>query len=127
MSNMPTRGAIAVAQMRSLDNEHIENIRAVLDGDIDNGLIWWAELERSPLYGALDTLRGHSVVSDNLPSVRRVASYRKTHASPLMNPKISATADESVRKEDPEMADELIEGGKQAQAAIDLMVQKYAE
>jgi hypothetical protein len=127
MANAPVRGAIAVAQLRSLENENIANVRAGLDTDIDSGLIWWAEIERFPLYGMLDALSGHSVVSENLGYVRRVATHRKTHASPLKNPKISAAVSEAVREEDPEMADQLIEGGKQAEAAIDLMVRKYAE
>jgi hypothetical protein len=127
MANAPVRGSIAVAHLKSLDNNRLGNVRASLDADIDTGLVWWAELEESPLSGALNLLSGENVLPDHLPYVRRVASYRKTHASPLSDPKVVGPMLESVREDDPELAKQMVEGGKEGDAAMGLMIEKYAE
>jgi hypothetical protein len=77
MANAPVRGSIAVAHLKSLDNNRLENVRASLDADIDTGLVLWSEVEEAPLSGALNLLSGERVLPDHLQYVRRVASYRK--------------------------------------------------
>jgi hypothetical protein len=77
--------------------------------------------------GALNLLSGESVLPDHLKYVRRVASYRKTHASPLSEPQVIGPMLESVRKDDPELANQMVEGGRENDAAMNLMIEKYAE
>jgi hypothetical protein len=127
MANAPVRASIAVAHLKSLDENHLENVRATLDADIDSGLVWWSELEQSPLSGALNLLSGENVLPDHLRYVRRVASYRKTHASPLSDPKVVGPMLESVRESDPELAKEMVEDGRKSDAALAQMIEKYAE
>jgi hypothetical protein len=127
MANAPVRGSIAVAHLKSLDNNRLGNVRATLDADIDTGLVWWSELEESPLSGALNLLSGEKVLPDRLQYVRRVASYRKTHSSPLSDPKVVGAMLESVREDDPELAKQMVEGGRESEAAMALMMKKYAE
>jgi len=126
MANGPVRGSIAVAHLKSLDENHLDNVRASLNADIDSGLIWWAELEQSPLSGALNFLSGENVLPDHLKHVERVARYRKTHASPLSDPKVTGPMLESVRKVDPELADQMVAAGKESDAAMALMIEKYS-
>jgi chorismate mutase len=67
------------------------------------------------------------VLPDHLRYVKRVASYRKAHASPLADPKVIAQMLESVRANDPEFADQIAESGGQSQAAMARMIAKYGE
>lgn len=127
MANAPVRGSIAVAHLKSLDNNRLESVRATLDADIDTGLVWWSELEESPLSAALNLLSGRDVLPDHLRYVRRVASYRKTHASPLSDPKVVDPMLESVRESDPELANQMVESGKESDAAMALMIEKYGK
>lgn len=127
MANAPVRGSIAVAHLKSLENNRLENVRATLDADVDAGLVWWSELEESPLSRALNLLSGEDVLPDHLRYVRRVASYRKTHASPLSDPKVVGPMLESVRESDPGLAAQMVKNGRESDAAMARMIEKYAE
>lgn len=127
MANAPVRGAIAVGHLKSLDTNNVANVRSTADADIDSALVWWWELEQSPLSGALNLLSGETVFPDRLKYVRRVASYRKTHASPLSDPKVVGPMLELVRKSDPELANQMVENGKNSDAAMALVIAKYAQ
>jgi hypothetical protein len=127
MADAPVRGAIAVAQLQALDRQQIDPIRTQLEAEIDSGLMWWAQVEQSPTYGALNALSGHDLIPAHLRYVRRVATYRKTHPSPLADPALIAKMLESVRADDPDFADQLAESGRESTAAIARMVEKYGQ
>ena len=127
MADAPIRGSIAVARLKSIEDGQLNNVRATLDADIDSGLIWWDQLEHSPLHGALNALSGQEVLPETLRYVRRVAAYRKTHPSPLLDSKVTAQMLESVRADNPQMAEELAEDGEQGEAAIARMIDRYAQ
>lgn len=127
MADAPVRGSIAVAQLSSLGEGQLNDVRTQLESEVDSGLVWWAQLEEFPLHRSLNALSGQSVVPDNLRYVRRVASYRKAHASPLADPKLIDQLIESARAHDPNLANELAEGAKKNEAALTHMIQKYAE
>jgi len=127
MAQAPVRGSIAAGQLNSLDRGRLDDVRTQLESEVDLGLIWWAQLEEFPLYRALNVLSRQSVVPDNLRYMRRVAAYRKAHASPLAHPELIDQMLESVRADDPDLANQLVEGGRENEAAIARMIQKYAE
>jgi hypothetical protein len=40
MASAPVRGSLAVAHLKSLDDDRLDNVRATLNADIDSGLVW---------------------------------------------------------------------------------------
>jgi hypothetical protein len=127
MADAPVRGAIAVAQLNALDKNQLDPVRTLLEAEIDSGLMWWAEVEQSPMHGALNALSGQDLIPGNLRYVRRVATYRKAHPSPLADPAVIATMLESARTDDSDFADELAEGTKETDLAIARMIEKYGQ
>jgi hypothetical protein len=123
----PVRGAISLALMRALDNGKIDAVKTLLDSDIDNGLLWWPDVEQFPAYGSLSALSGYPVVPDTISYVRRLASYRRQHESPLMRPEVMNGMLDSVRKSDPAIADELAAGRGDIDARMAEMIRKYAQ
>ena len=90
MAEAPVRGAIAIHQLRALDQGQSDNLRISFESDIDSGLMWWAQLEDFPLFDAINTLSGQAVTPDVEKYVRRLATYRKGHESPLRDPVLIA-------------------------------------
>jgi hypothetical protein len=127
MADAPVRGAIAVGMLKSLDRNQLDPIRTQFEAEIDTGLIWWAELEQSPMQRALNALSGQDLIPANLRYVRRVATYRKTHPSLLADPAVVTGMLESVGADDPDLAAELAESGKEQDAAIARMIEKYGQ
>lgn len=127
MADAPARGAIAVSLLNALDRNQLDPIRTQLEAEVDSGLRWWAQVEQSPLHGVLNALSGQDLIPANLRYVRRVATYRKTHPSPLADPAVVTGMLESVGADDPDLAAELAEGGKEQDAAIARMSEKYGQ
>lgn len=123
----PVRGSLAIGQLRLLEQGRISDLKTFYDSDIDSGLIWWAQLEDAPSYLALNILSGQEIVPEYEQYVRRLATYRKSHNSPLRDPALVESMLKSAREADPAFARELEEGGRQAEAAIDRMVNKYGQ
>jgi hypothetical protein len=113
MADAPVRGSIAIAQLNFLENGQDGNLCTQFESEVDSGLLWWAQLEQFPLHNALNTLSGQSVISEYQRYVRRVAAYRKSHASPFADPKVVAQMLDAARAHDPDFASELEASGKQ--------------
>jgi hypothetical protein len=79
------------------------------------------------LHGALNVLSGQELIPAQLRYVRRVAAYRKAHPSPLAAPDANARLVESVRADDPELAEQLVESAKESSSALARMVEKYGQ
>ena len=126
MADATVRSNIAIGNLRAIEVGRLDDVKISLEAEVDSGLMWWAQLEQFP-WSALNLLSGQSVHPDFLRYVERAATYRKTHASPLSDPELIKEMLDSVRTANPEFADELVESGKQKDAAIALMIQKYAK
>jgi hypothetical protein len=123
----PVRGAISLSLMHGLDNGKLDAIKTSFESDIDNGLLWWPDVERFPAYGSLSALSGEPAVADTITYVRRLATYRRQHESPLNKPEVVSSMLDSVRKTDPAMAAELAAGRGDIDARMAEMIKKYGE
>jgi hypothetical protein len=127
MADAPIRGAIAIHHLRMLDKGPADNLRILFESDIDSGLQWWAHLEEYPLFGVINELSGQDVVPGVQRYVRRIATYRKDHDSPLSDPARIERMLENARQNDPALAKDLEQGGREADENIKNMIEKYAE
>jgi len=123
----PVRGAQSLALMHGLENGKVDAVKTSFESDIDNGLLWWPDVERFPAYGSLSALSGEPVVADTITYVRRLASYRRQHESPLNRPEVVNSMLDSVRKADPGMADELAASRGDIDARMAEMIKKYGQ
>lgn len=126
MVDYSTRGVIAISNTRLLDSQRSSDLRAQFASDIDSGLMFWHEIDRSPLRPALNVLTGIELIPQYETYVRRLAAYRKAHPSPLDDPALIAQMLREAKDKDPAFAAELVEGGKQRQHAIQEVMRKYA-
>lgn len=126
-ADAPVRGSIAIAHLKMLERGQASDLRIPFEAEIDSGLMWWAQLEDHPMYPFLNVLTGQEIVPDYELYVKRVANYRKANKSPLRDPVLVESMLRSVREKDAGFADELVEGGRQSDAAIDRMVEKYGQ
>jgi hypothetical protein len=110
-----------------LDKGPADNLRILFESDIDSGLQWWAHLEEYPLFGVINELSGQDVVPGVQRYVRRIATYRKDHDSPLSDPARIERMLENARQNDPALAKDLEQGGREADENIKNMIEKYAE
>jgi hypothetical protein len=79
----------------------------------------------SPLRPALNILFGADVIPGYEAYVRRLATYRKEHASPLDDTALIEQTTQHIQDQDPSMAQELKEGDRMKRQAIQEMFQKY--
>jgi hypothetical protein len=106
------KGVVAIGQLRLIEQGRVDDLRGVLENDIDTGLILWRDLSTSPLRPIMNQLSGTEVFPEYEQYVRKLATYRKSHKSPLSNPA-------AVR--------ELGQSTESASRAIDEVVKKYAQ
>ncbi len=127
MADAPVRGALAMHYLRALEKDQTDNLRTSFEADIDAGLMLWAQLEDYPLFRTLNALSGHEVIPEVERYVRRIATYRKGHKSPLREPALVEKMLSEMREKDPEFAADLEASGHHSDTAIDRMIEKYAE
>lgn len=127
LNERPIRGALSLGLMHALDKGNVDAVRTSFESDIDNGLLWWSDVERFPLYGILNSLSGDPYASGSVEYLRRIAKYRKEHDSPLNRPEVVNRMLDSVRKADPAMADELAAGRPQYDARMAEVIRKYGQ
>lgn len=127
MADAPVRGSFAIGQLKLLEQGRLPDLRFTYESDIDTGLMSWAQLEADPTYQLLNVLTGQDIVPGHEQYVKRVATYRKTHQSPLREPALVEQMLSSARKADPAFARELEEGGRESAMAIDRMITKYGQ
>ena len=125
LNERPVRGALSLGLMHALDKGKVDDVRTMFESDIDNGLLWWPDVERFPLYGALNALSGDPYASSSVDYVRRIATYRREHESPLNRPEVVNGMLDSVRKTDPAMADELAASRGEIDARMAEVIRKY--
>jgi hypothetical protein len=123
----PVRGSLSIAHLRLLDQGRHSDLKTFYESDIDSGLMWWAQLEDDPNYRLLNVLSGHNIVPEYERYVKRLAIYRKTNKSPLRDPALVESMISSARKADPAFAQDLEQGGRVGDQAIDRMVKKYGQ
>jgi hypothetical protein len=97
-----------------------KNMVTTLEGDVDVALLWAYRLEHHPLRSVIDPLWGLQV-SENEQLLRRLATYRSTHPSPLRADALAKDLPEST----PE-AREVLDGARENERIIGSMVAKYA-
>lgn len=125
LNERPVRGALSLGLIQGLDTGKLDVIRTMFESDIDNGLLAWPDVERFPLYGALNALSGDPYASGTVEYLRRIASYRRQHESPLNRPEVVNGMLDSVRKTDPAMADEVAAGRGEIDARMAEVIRKY--
>ena len=116
-----------MGHLRLLEQGRLSDLRTFYESDIDSGLMWWAQLEDDPNYRLLNILSGQDIVPEHERYVKRLAAYRKANKSPLRDPALVESMLNSARKADPAFAQELEQGGRDAEQAIDRMVKKYGQ
>ena len=104
------KGVVAIGQLRLIELGRIEDLRGALETDVDTGLMLWHDLSASPLRPVMNTLSGIEVFPAYEQYVRKLATYRKTHKSPLS---------------DPTAAREMGPSAESASRAIDQVVKSY--
>jgi hypothetical protein len=123
----PVRGAQSLALMRGLEKGNINAVKTSFESDIDNGLLWWSDVESFPAYPILPEISGDPYMRDNVGYLRRLASYRREHESPLRRPEVVNGMLDSIRKSDPAMADQLAASRGDIDARMAEMVKKYGQ
>ena len=123
----PVRGALSLGLMHGLENGKIDAVKTSFESDIDNGLLWWPDVESFPAYPILGAISGDPYIPDVVTDVRRLASYRKQHESPLFRPEVVNSMLDSVRNADSAMADELAASRADIDARMAAMVKKYGQ
>jgi hypothetical protein len=127
MADAAPRGAVAIGNLRLLEKDQTDSVRFYLESEVDSALMWWHELDRFPLRRALNILSGGDVIPGDEKYVRRLATYRREHPSPLDDPSLNQRMLEDVAAADPSMAKELQEGERKRRQAIRDMIQKYGQ
>src|ERR1700752_1040984 len=107
MADAAPRGAVAIGNLRLLEKGQTDSVRFYLESEVDSGLMWWHELDRFPLRGALNTLTGGDVIQGDEQCVPSLASYRREHPSPLDDPNLTQRMLEHVAATDPSGAKDL--------------------
>jgi hypothetical protein len=79
-------GAIAVAELELLESGHTDKARLFLEASVDDGLMGWSELTSTPARLLTRTFGSGLPPFDDERFVRRLAGYRKLHASPWTVP-----------------------------------------
>ena len=120
------RGAIAVSQLRFLEQGRLNDVRVGLEHDIDMGLIHWHELLASPASPLLNVLSGEDVMPEYERYVRRLAMYRKGHRSSLNDAAQVQSLIDRAGKVSPSAAADMKQGNEQVVKTLDEMVRKYA-
>jgi hypothetical protein len=126
MADAAPRGFIALANIRSIDAARTDQVKFMLEGEIDAGLLWWHEITRSPLLPLLNQLSGVDVYPATEKYIRRIAEYRKAHPSPYWDPELNAQVDANIAKADPELAAEFADSGRAGREAIEAVIAEYA-
>jgi hypothetical protein len=126
-ADAPVRGSLAIGHLKLLDTGRLSDLQTFYESEIDSALIWWAQLEDYPMFRYLNVLSGHEVVPDHERYVKRVANYRRTNKSPLRDVALVESMLQSAREKDAGFADELERSSRDAEAAIDRMVEKYGQ
>ena len=121
------RGVIAIGQLRMIESGRMDYLRSALESDIDSGLLLWHDLASSPLRPVVNTLSGTEVFPEYEDYVRRLATYRKAHPSPLSDPKLAESLVSNAQKLSPEVARELKQSTAAADRSIQEMVKQYAQ
>jgi hypothetical protein len=124
MANAVTSGAVAVGNLRLFEKGQPESVRFYLESEVDTGLMWWPDLERTPL---LNVLLGSDVIPGYEKYIRMLATYRKVHPSPLDDPGLNQQMIGRIQEQDPSMATELEEGERMRREAIQEVLRKYGQ
>ena len=124
MLDSAPRGSIAVAHLRALDAGKTGNLRISLESDVDMALIWGYQIQDYPLRSLFEPVWGYPL-HYQVKSLERVANYRKTTPSPL---RAEALAKEPLPPGEEARTNRewLIDGARENDKIIDLMVLRYA-
>jgi hypothetical protein len=121
------RGVVALGQLRLIEAGRTDDLKFQFEADVDSSLMWWHDIARSPLRPALNVLSGSEVFPEYEKYVRRLATYRKSHPSPMFDAARLAETQAELEKTDPVFAADLEQGQRESQLAIEEVVSEYAE
>ena len=116
-------GVIAVAELELLESGHPEKARLFLEANVDDGLMGWSELTSTRARLLKRTFGSDLPPFDDERFARRLAKYRKLHASPWAVP-AGADSAESVAPESVQLLD--WRPLKERDAKIAAVVSQYA-
>ena len=115
-----------MAHVRMIDAGSVETLRSLLDGDIDVGLIGWAQIDSSLLKPFVNTLSGEEVVPQYEEYVKRITTFRKAHPSRLSDSKTAESMLGQAGVNDAAIAT-AAEDQHDVRVAIDSVLRKYAQ
>ncbi len=121
------RGVLAIQTTRFIENQRLDNIRLLLESDIDQGIIQWGALERSQTFRFLDKLYGFPVSGTLEDYIQRLATYRRDHASMYEDPELAERTVQGIAKRDPEFAAELARSQASISVEMRATVDRYAK
>lgn len=123
MAEAAPRGAVAAAQLKTMESGRTDFVRLQLESNIDTALIGWWELERSPAFPALNVLTLSSVHPDYERLVRRVARYRAANPSPILASEAESAAEAAIAAA--KLRGELSEDMHSQRQVVDSMVARF--
>lgn len=118
------KGAMALHHLNALDSRKTHNMRVALEGDVDMALLWAYRTQQHPLGSLAEPLWGYPLKSHD-EYLRRLADYRATHRSPMHS---EALAKQPAPEDSEKRAfrEYLLEGARENDAIIELMVKRYS-
>jgi hypothetical protein len=119
--------AVAELQLgRRLDTGHVDEVKYYFDSQVDAALMYWHDVLHSPVTPFLNFLTGGEYFPEYETYIRRLAQYRKTYPSPLWDPKDMSDIDDYLSKQKPQNAADFAAANREAKAAMDEVVSRYA-
>ena len=120
------RGGLSLFQLENAKQGVVtKNMVTLLEGDIDQALVWAHQMEQYPIYSILEPVWGLPVSPTREP-LTRLANFRKAHPSPLTAAALSAEP-MPTEAEAAALRREIITGTKEREQVIASMVTKYAQ
>ena len=127
MVDSAPRGMISLHNIRALDAGKTGNLRILFESDIDSALMWWDTLSSHPLRPVLGELLGFDPMPYSEKYIRELAVYRRDNPSPLVSSLEDPRVLENLARNNPQLAQELVERGRDTAEAIRNTVNRYAQ
>lgn len=121
------RGVLAIHTTRFIEQQRLDNIRLLLESDIDNGIMQWGALERSQTFRFIDKLYGFPVRGTLEDYIRRLAAYRRDHASMYGDPELAERTVQNIAKRDPAFAAEIAKSQASMSVEMRAIVDRYSK
>ena len=125
MVDDPPRGVLAVHALTSLNDEKAKGARAVLERQVDRGLLSAHDLLGSPLRRFIEPVLGTESGIDHIEYYAvALAKYRKANPSPFQGQYLTHDPEETPERR--ALIDEALKRRHESTRIINLMIERYA-